>query len=461
MRASHTVNVVRWFLAAALISNGLSAHAQAPTVEPRPADAQATRVAVPEPSELALEYYHSGNALWLVDQAWGIFLPCLFLFTGVSAGIAGWSRRLGRYWYFGIALFFLSYSALGYLLTFPLTYYQGFERPHAYGLSDQALGKWLADSLKGWAVSAVIGLLFLWVPYGLLARSPRRWWLYTALLAVPFLVLYILVTPIWIDPLFNRFGPMQDKALEAEILALADEAGIEGGRVYEVEKSADTKTVNAYVTGLFGTKRIVLWDTLIAQFPEREVLFVMGHEMGHYALDHVWKGIAFFSVLILLGLWLVERLALWLLAHYRHRFGFENLADVASLPLLALCVHVVVLVLSPIGLAFSRHLEHEADRFGLEITQDNEAAARAFVRMQHTNLAVPRPGWLFVLWRASHPTLGERVDFANDYRPWQTGDPLRYSDLFRARSGPARRVTSPKIDRDRRRYGWFSATTTS
>ena len=128
------------------------------------------------------------------------------------------------------------------------------------------------------------------------------------MLSVPFLFAGMLVKPIWIDPLFNRFGPMKDPALEQKILALAGRAGIEGSRVFEVEKSVDTKAVNAYVTGVFATKRIVLWDTLLAKLDEKEVLHVMGHEMGHYVLGHVVRSIVLSAVLTLLGLFLVDRL---------------------------------------------------------------------------------------------------------------------------------------------------------
>ena len=140
-------------------------------------------------------------------------------------------------------------------------------------------------------------------------RSPRRWWLYTSLLSLPVMVFVILLEPIWIAPLFNRFGPMKDKQLEARILALAQRAGIEGGRVFEVDKSVDTKMLNAYVTGLLGSKRIVLWDTLLAKMDSRQVLFVVAHEMGHYVLHHVLLGILLGFVGILVGLYLVHRLS--------------------------------------------------------------------------------------------------------------------------------------------------------
>ena len=185
----------------------------------------------------------------------------------------------------------------------------------------------------------------------------------------------MLVTPIWIDPLFNKFGPMKDKGLEAQILALADRAGIEGSRVFEVDKSVDTKAVNAYVTGFLGTKRIVLWDTLLAKLDEPEVLFVMGHEMGHYVLGHVVRSILLSSMRHLLGLFLVDRVGRWLIAPFRDRLGFDRLSDIASVPLVLMLLEVASLVLSPVALAYSRYQEHEADRFALELTHANHSAA--------------------------------------------------------------------------------------
>ena len=244
-------------------------------------------------------------------------------------------------------------------------------------------------------------------------------------------MLIIVVTPIFIEPLFNKFGPMKNKTLEQHILQLANRAGIEGGRVYEVDKSADTKALNAYVTGLGATKRIVLWDTTIARLDEPELLFVMGHEMGHYVLGHIWKFVSLFSCLILVTLYGIHRTAGWLIARYQSRLGFTELADVASLPLLLLLVSLGFFVASPLALAYGRHAEHEADRFGLEITRDNHSAALAFVKLQQDNLANPRPHWLLKVLRADHPPLGERIDFCNSYRPWEQGQPLEYEHLFK------------------------------
>lgn len=387
-------------------------------------------VAIPEPSEQAQQYYRSGNVLWIVRQLWGLAVPSVLLFSGFSARLRNLARRLGRKWILVVAVYFAFYSLIAFLLDLPLDYYGGFVRQHAYGLSNQTFGKWLGDGLKELLVGMVLGCLVLWVPYLLIRSSPRRWWLYTGLLSLPLSFFVALVVPIWIEPLFNQFGPMKNKPLEAEIVALARRARIEGGRVFEVDKSIDTETINAYVTGLGATKRIVLWDTLLAKLDEDQVLFVMAHEMGHYVLHHVIQGILLGSLGAVCGLYLVHRLAKGILRRWQGRFGFEELSDVASFPLLLLLFQLASLLLIPPGLAFSRHIEHAADRFALELTQNNRAAATAFVKMQWENLSNPRPGWFYTLWRGSHPSLARRIEFANEYRPWKQGRPLRYGEYF-------------------------------
>jgi Zn-dependent protease with chaperone function len=426
------------FLLAGLIAGPLVAQATAAPMTPAPpatasapASAPAQPVPVPAPSDKAMQYYRSGNVLWVIQTLWGFAVPALLLFTGFSARMRDAARAVGRNWFFTIVVYGVLFTIVTFLLSLPLDWYADFVRQHAYGLSDQTAAKWWKDALTGLAIGCVATALILWVPYLLLKASPKRWWLYTGLAAIPMIVILLVVTPIWIEPLFNKFGPMKDKALESQILGLASRAGIEGGRVYEVDKSVDTKTVNAYVTGVFGTKRIVLWDTTLRKLSPPEVLLVMGHEMGHYVLGHVLQIVALASALVLFGLWVIHRTAGGLIARYRDRFGFVQLSDVASLPLISLLFGLVTFVLSPSLLGFTRHTEHEADRFGLEITRDNHDCATAFVKLQQENLGNPRPGLVYKIWRSSHPPLGERIDFCNDYRPWEKGEPLKYGELIR------------------------------
>jgi len=411
--------------------------AQAPSAAPTQAatTAQAARstgpVAVPEPTEKAVRYHRGNIALWAVGLLWGFAIPAALLFTGASARIRDWARRIGRWDFFTIALYLAALSVISWLASFPLDYYGGFAREHAYGQSNQTFGTWIGDSLKGLGLGIVGLALTMWLPYLLLRKSPRRWWLYTALGAIPLILFMTWFQPIVIAPMFDEFGPMKDKRLESAILAEARRAGIEGGRVFEVAKSQDTDAINAYVTGFGGSKRIVLWDTLLRKMDERETIFVMGHEMGHYVLGHVVSRLAMTVALILAGLYAAHRASGWLIARYSHRFGFTELSDIASYPLLILIFGAVALVATPLANGLTRYQEHEADRFGLELTRDNHAAATAFTKLQSENLAVPYPGMLHTVFRASHPPLGARIDFANTYRPWETGGRMKYADRFR------------------------------
>lgn len=385
-------------------------------------------VAVPEPGSKALSHYRSTMVLVGASILWNLLIPALFLFTGLSARMRSWAERLGRKWYFTFALYGIAYGLVYFSASLPLNYYAGFVHPHSYDLSNQTLGRWLGIYVKDAAVLIAIGLAVGWVPFLLARKSPRRWWLYSGLLAVPFLCVMVLIQPVLIDPLFHKFQPLQDKALESKILAQAARAGIEGGRVYEVNMSADTKTLNAYVTGFMGTKRIVLWDNTLKTLNEDELLFILGHEMGHYVLGHIIKLIAFDSALILLLYYVVYLLAGRIIARFKTRFGFNSLSDFAALPLIILLVLIVAVAGRPVPMAFSRHVEHEADRFGLELTHNNHAAATAFVKLRQNDLWISRPGPIVQFWLGSHPSHAERIDFCNSYRPWETGQPLRYEE---------------------------------
>ncbi len=374
-------------------------------------------VSVPEPSAKAMQYYETGSWLWVINRLWAMIVPGLFAFSGLSARLRDLALRAGRGWFITIGMYMIMFLAIMYLIDLPLSFYQGFVRQHAYGLSNQTLTRWLRNSVVRVALDMAVAFALVWMPYLLLARSPRRWWLYAAIFSVPFLFATMLVVPIVYDPLFNKFGPMKNKELERSILSLASRAGIDGSRVFEVDKSADTKAVNAYVTGFWQSKRIVLWDTTINKLTESELLVVMGHEIGHYALGHVVRSILMSSIVILIGLFLVDRLGRWLVRRYQDRLGFDQLADIASVPLMLLLLEAAFLILSPVGLAYSRYQEHEADRYALDLTRTNHSAGTAHVKLLTENLSNPRPGLFYKIFRASHPSPGERIDFANSYRP--------------------------------------------
>lgn len=392
---------------------------------------ECAQVAVPAATEQAMRFYKSGNLLWMVQQGWSLFIPLLFLFTGFSGKLGKLSQKWGRNWYFTIVVYLILFIALYNILYFLVDVYSDFIRQHAYGLSVQSFGRWLGNYGKNLLVMMLISALFVWIFYLLLKKSPRRWWIYCALVSIGIGFILTFVKPIWIDPLFNHFGPMKNKQLEQQILSLASRAGIENGRVYEVDKSQDTKTLNAYVTGFGSSARIVLWDTTIARMKPDEIIFVMGHEMGHYVLNHVWWDMLYNAGLAFIMFYLIYRSANFLMRKYQKRFGFKQLYEIASLPLLLFLASLFILLTTPLSNYVSRYMEREADRFGLEITQNNQAAAEAFIVLQQQNLANPTPGPIYKMWRCTHPSLGDRIDFCNHYCPWREDLPLKYGKDFK------------------------------
>jgi STE24 endopeptidase len=221
------------------------------------------RVPVPLPSPKAIRYYWTGNLLWIASNAWGLIVPAVIFFSGLSARLREVARRVGRNDFGTLVVYGVLLLLILFVADIGLDYIADYMRPHDYGLSSQSLGKWFHDEAISLLLSMVGAALFLWIPYLLLERSPQRWWLYTWAASVPLVLLMAFVQPIWIAPLFNDFRPMKDVVLETRILDLAHRAGIEDAKVYEVNKSVDTNEANAYVTGIGATKRIVLWDTTL------------------------------------------------------------------------------------------------------------------------------------------------------------------------------------------------------
>lgn len=396
-----------------------------------PSAGSSAPVSIPEPSAEASRHYRSGNVLWVVSTLWAFAVPAAIYFSGFSARLRDLALRVRRHWYFSLLIYLALAACLWFLADLPLDFYSDYIRPHDYGLSSQTFGKWCNDALLSLVLGFIGAALVVWIPLLLVQRSPKRWWLYAWFAAVPIMVFIALIEPIWVEPLFNHFGPMQNKALEARILKLAARAGVDATDVYEVDKSVDTNELNAYVTGIGATKRIVLWDTTLKEMSAAQVEQIMAHEMGHYVLRHVWKGLALGSLVMLLALWLTHVTIGWILPRCRSSSGVRDLGDMAALPLLVLVLSTIGFVLMPPMLAVSRHFEHEADRFGLELTHDNHTCATVFVEFVRHDLSYPRPSAVVQLLRASHPSIAERIEFCNSYHPWLEGDAERYSGYFK------------------------------
>jgi Zn-dependent protease with chaperone function len=387
--------------------------------EPRGRDDQRFEVQVTDEMR---EHTRIRNILYFAGAGYSLILLGGLLLTGGARKIRDVAERATKKPFLpamlAIALFIVVYS----ILEFPLTYYSGYHVPHRFELSNQTFAAFMTEQLKGLAVSVVfvslVGALAL-----LGIRKLKRWWLVLWACSIPLILFVVVVQPIVLDPIFNKFVPLQNQELRAKLLTLASRAGIEGGRVYQVDKSKQTKTLNAYVNGIGPTKRIVMWDTLLAKMTDDEVLTVMGHEMGHYVMKHMWKGLAFSLALSFFVFLLTQRVHDRGLARWGDRWGVRGPGDPASIPWLLLIAGVLSFVLSPVISAYSRTMEHDSDIFTLELTRDNEALASAFVKLAEGSKSDPRPHPFIKFWRYTHPPIAERIDFALSYKPWERGEP--------------------------------------
>ena len=299
-----------------------------------------------------------------------------------------------------------------------------------YGLSVERWPSWAWDWAKGEFVSVIIALILIWILYAVLRRSPRRWWFYFWLAALPLALLLVFLEPLVIDPLFHKFEPLsqKDPALTAALEQMVERAGqnIPPERMYWMNASEKVNELNAYVTGIGGSKRIVVWDTTIAKMTTPEIVSVAGHEMGHYVLHHIPKGLAIYALGSLILFYLGYRLIGWLLDWRGARWGIRATEDLASLPALLFLLSVFALVLTPVTNGISRYFEHQADQYSLEVTHglipdSGQVAAQALQILGEVDLDYPDPSRLDVLLTDDHPATRDRVRFALTYDPWARG----------------------------------------
>lgn len=378
--------------------------------------------------------YRTTVAMLVVGTLYGLGLLALFLaarvaprFRDVAEGVS--HRRVVQ------ALVFAPLLLLTLdVLSLPVALY-GHHLQVQYGLSVQGWGSWFWDWTKGELLGTAIGTLLVWGLYALLRRSPTRWWFYGWLASIPVVLLLIFIGPMFIDPLFNTFSPLEARqpALVPELEKVMARGGlaIERARMFEMQASDKVTTYNAYVTGIGASKRVVVWDNTSRDLTIPETTFVFGHEQGHYVLNHVWWSIGLAIAGLLLQLYLAGRVLGGLLTRYGSRWGVRGIDDWASLPVLLLLLSVFGQVTQPVSAAVSRSFEHQADIYGLEaihgLTPESaQVAARAFQKLGEKALSYPTPHPLLVFWAYSHPPIPDRLRFAAGYAPWNAGQANRY-----------------------------------
>jgi len=363
-----------------------------------------------------IKYSQFKNIWRFVSFFVGMGILMLILFTGFSAKMRNWANKI-KIRFFAIWLFLILFIIVDYLLNLPFSIYRSFIVESDYGFMNQTFMQWWGEDLLGLLISMIILIIPVWFLYRLINKHPKKWWLLFSIGAIPFAILMIVIVPVVISPLYNDFEPVKDKELETKLLTLASKAGIEGANVFQVNASKQSTKINAYVTGMFGSKRIVLYDTMIDNFTHDEILFVMGHEMGHYVKHHIWWGLLMAILFIMFCLWLMNKTIHRIIGRFKHKFKFENLGDMASLPLIVIFFSIFSFLFQPVTNGYSRYNEHECDIYGMDMTNvDGESAAIAFDKLSVFNLSDPDPNPIIEFWFYSHPALQKRMAFVRNYK---------------------------------------------
>ncbi len=412
-------------LAAAPLSGANEAETPA---QARKKEVQGYRLA-PEKTQKAVVFNRARDWLYFLGSAYGVLVYFLVLCWRVGPRYRNWAERVARrrlvqaLVYVPLLLLTLS------VLNLPRPIYAHW-LVHRFGLSVQGWRSWVWDWSKGQLVGWVFAAAVAWILYGVIRRSPRRWWFYFWLSALPMIVFVVFLEPLVIDPLFYKFEPLaaREPALVAEIEKVTQRAGlaIPRERMFEMKASEKLRSVNAYVTGVGASKRVVVWDTTLRELTTPQILSVFGHEMGHYVLGHIPKGMAVFAAALLVLLYLGHRAMGWVLGRWGQRWGIRGLDDWAALPALLLFFSFANFLAAPLDHAYSRHLEHQADVYALEVTHGivpdaGEVAAQAHQILGEIDLEEPDPPRFIVIWLYTHPPINERIVFARTYDPWSRG----------------------------------------
>jgi STE24 endopeptidase len=364
----------------------------------------------PERQRTAKEYAGIKRRLFFVELGVAILLVLALLFLGWSVGLRNWAESISDApW--GIVVLYMVTLGAGYILvSLPLGFYTGYVLPHRYRLSTQGLDGWAGDTVKELAISAVFGLGAVEVLYWLLRTFPDWWWLIMAALAWLFMVAMAQLAPVLLMPLFYKFRPLEDAELVARLTRLAEQAGAKVRGVYVMDMSSRTTAANAMLTGLGSTRRIILGDTLLSNYTYDEIETVLAHELAHHVHNDLTWGLVAEAVILLASMGAAALLLNWGVP----AFGFRGIDDVAALPLFMVAMAGVGMVAMPLGNFLTRHMERAADRYAIQITGKPRAFRSVMLKLAGQNLAdAEPPAWVRILFQ-SHPSIAERVAFAED-----------------------------------------------
>lgn len=352
-------------------------------------------------------YFEGGYWMILWDFLYGVAVALLLLNLRWSARVRDLAERVTRFKPVHTFVYWMQYLVLTTILVFPLTVYEEYFREHKYGLATQTLGPWMGDQLKNLGVNLVLGSLLAMLLFGVVRRLPRTWWIWGAVVTTLFLIFAALIAPVYIFPIFNKITRLDDPKIVDPILSMARANGIPAKDVYEIDASRQTTRMSANVSGFANTMRITLNDNLLRRGSPEEIQAVMGHEMGHYVLNHIYKGIMFSLILTVLAFACLRWALKWTLQRWGEKWQIRGVGDTAVLPLVVLLVSIFGFVTTPVMNTFTRTQEYEADMYGLNTSRQPDGFAQAAIHLGEYRKMSPGPieEWIFF----DHPSGRNRI----------------------------------------------------
>jgi STE24 endopeptidase len=389
-----------------------------PSIAPGTDPATATRAWLdtvpPDKREKSDAYFEGGYWLILWNFLLSVAISIFLLASRISARLRDFAERMTSFRALQVVLYAIPTLLLVFLLNFPLHYYENFVREHAYGMANQNLRQWLGEQAKFLVVDLIVTSLLLIGLYAVFRRAPKTWWVWGTIVSIVFTVLGIMLSPVYIEPLFNKYTPLNDPAISEPILAMARANQIPVTQVFEVDASRQTKRVSANVSGFMGTTRIALNDNLLKRCTLPEIREVMAHEMGHYILNHSFKLTTYFSFFFLLGFLALRVFFQGAVNRWGERWGVRGIDDPAGLPLLSLIFTTVFFLLTPAVNTTVRVHEREADAFSVNTAREPDAFAMVALKLGEYRKLDPGPFEEMIFF--DHPSGRARIRMAMDWK---------------------------------------------
>lgn len=359
------------------------------------------------------EYEGEKARLSIFSSMFGNIVIIVFIFGGLLDIYNSWISSLNLSFAVSGWLFFVLLTYADEILSIPFSIYGTFRIENRYGFNTMTVGLWLSDFVKSLIISTLLMSLLLFAALWLIQWSPGYWWFFvwSFLFAYGIFVMYI--SPYVIEPLFNKFSPLEDETLKERIVNLTEKVGIHLSRVLKIDASRRSRHTNAYFTGIGRTKRIVLYDTLLEDMSHDEIISVLAHEIGHWKKRHLLKMMAAFELFSIIGLYLSFRLVQSDILLDIFHIGTDTVF--AKLVLIGFLGDIFLLPLGPLAAAFSRRHEREADRVSHELTEDAESMVSALIKLSKENLSNLYPHPLYAILYYSHPPILERIRYIRSF----------------------------------------------